>query len=84
MSARYNGAPQTVVEALAYQLRAGFSALHDPSAQRRLFELSKSQLKEMAERLTKERWALDGTRRVPPWAPNEIKTLIRIWRKGHA
>jgi hypothetical protein len=72
-------AASMTVEALAYQLRDGVDALREPSAQRRLSELDEAQLLDVAERLTLERWNKTGTARVPPWAPEEIETLMEMW-----
>jgi hypothetical protein len=76
-------AAATTVEALAYQLRGGVSALREPSALRRISDLNESQIHEIAQRLTKERWgkAEPGRqpKRVPPWQPDEIEVLISIW-----
>jgi hypothetical protein len=78
-----SAAPKATVEALAYQLRGGFAALSEPSARRRLFELNKSQVLEIANRLTRERWGKfeNGEKpfRVPPWSETEIKALIKTW-----
>jgi hypothetical protein len=82
MSAQRNGVPQATLEALAYQLRGGPAALRDPSAQRRLFELSETQVKEIAERLTKAN--LDGTAKVPPWDETEITAIVDLWSNRHA
>jgi hypothetical protein len=71
----------TVVEALAYQLRDGVKALRDPSAQRRISKMSEQQMLAAAARLTKEQWGRHGTRRVPPWQPNEIASFIKIWKQ---
>ena len=76
-------AQQTVVEALAFQLRAGPVALQEPSAIRRIGELSKEQAREIAQRLIKERWALDGTRRAPPWPTEGVAEFVALWRRCH-
>src|SRR5262245_8467170 len=72
-------AASSTVEALAYQLRDGVRALREPSAQQRLSEFNEEQMREFVERLTKERWNKSGTARVPPWAPEEIETLVEVW-----
>jgi hypothetical protein len=87
--------PQSTVEALAYQLRGGVDALRDPSALRRLSELGETQMREIADRLTKWRWGkfengkvAPNVRRlphageegaVPPWTADEIETFMKIW-----
>ena len=85
-----HGAPETVVEALAYQLRGGFEALRESSAAQRISELDEPQMRDIAGRLTKERRGKSKSSetppRVPPWKPNEIEAFIRIWRlanEGH-
>jgi hypothetical protein len=80
-------AAASTVEALAYQLRAGASALHEPSAQHRLAQLDESQVREFCKRLTKERWALskngEQPPRVPPWPAAEIEKLVQLWGNLH-
>jgi hypothetical protein len=82
MSTQRNGLPQTGFEALAYQLRAGPAALHDSSAQQRLFAMSRERVREIATRLTRPRWNLTGTGRVPPWPRSDIDSLLEMWSKG--
>jgi hypothetical protein len=72
-----------IVEALAIQLRKGPLALQEPSAIRRISELSERQAREMAGRLTVERWSYDGITRVPPWPVKEINYFIELWRANH-
>src|SRR5688500_18771026 len=67
---REKSAPATTVEALAYQLRGGVDALRDQAALVRIAELDERQIKDIAQRLTKN---------VPPWKPFEIEALIEIW-----
>jgi hypothetical protein len=76
---RRHGAPLNLVEALAYQLRGGVDALRQQSALRRISELNEPQIRGLAERLTHERWNKSGTAKTPPWQPDEIETLIKIW-----
>jgi hypothetical protein len=76
-----DGAAASTVEALAYQLRAGVTALRNPSALRRIAELDEQQMREVGARLDKERWSLDGKRRVPPWTSTEIETFVETWRR---
>jgi hypothetical protein len=79
-----HGAPRSTVEALAYQLRGGVDALRERSTLRRISELNEPQMRNMAERLTKERWNKQGSKKVPPpWQPDEIETLIKIWMIAH-
>jgi hypothetical protein len=78
-----DGAAASTVEALAHQLRAGVTALREPTAKRRLGELDKGQLREICARLGKERWSLDGKRRVPPWPKTDIQAVIVIWSRLH-
>jgi hypothetical protein len=73
----FNGAAASTVEALAFQLRRGFSALREPSAQCRLFELNEKQVSGIAKRLTIGR----QPQRVP-WSENEITALLEMWRAG--
>lgn len=72
-------AAASTVEALAYQLRGGFSALRQPSAQIRLFELNEKQVSGLAKRLATGR----KPQRVP-WPENEISALLEMWRAGRA
>jgi len=80
-------AAASTVEALAYQLRAGPSALREPSAQHRLAQLDERQMREFCGRLTKERWGLSKNGelppRVPPWKPDEIESLAQLWGNVH-
>jgi len=61
----------STVEASAYQLRSAFSALSEPSAQRRLFEFSETQVRDIAKRLTRR-----------PWSEGQIKALLKMWETG--
>jgi hypothetical protein len=74
---KFDGAAGSTIEALAYQLRAGFSALRKPSAQARLFELNKEQVSGVAKRLSKFRQP-----QYVPWAEKEIAALLSMWRAG--
>jgi hypothetical protein len=80
-------AAASTVEALAYQTRAGVSALCESSAQRRLAQLDERQMRELCGRLTKERWGLskngEHPPRVPPWKPDEIQSLVQLWSNLH-
>jgi hypothetical protein len=80
-------AAASTVEALAYQLRAGPSALREPSAQRRLSEFDERQVRRFCKRLTKERWGVSNNGgpppRVPPWKPAEVKSLVALWSNLH-
>jgi hypothetical protein len=89
----------STVEALAYQLRGGVETLRDPEAQRRLRELDETQVREIANRLTKWRWGKFGNGKkapnvkrlpfageegaVPPWEPANIETLFETWSRLH-
>jgi hypothetical protein len=69
--------PPTTIEALMLGLRErGVAALKEPDTQRRLAELSKGQLVEVATRLQKLKPEIARA-----WTDNEVKTLIRF-RKG--
>jgi hypothetical protein len=69
--------PQATIEALMLGLRErGVAALNEPDTQRRLADLSKGQLVEVATRLQKLKPEI-----AQAWTDNEIKTLIRF-RKG--
>jgi hypothetical protein len=86
-----------LVEALAFQLRAGVSALRDPSALRRISEITEAEAKNIAERLTRWRWsslALNAPRvnrlpypnepgTVPPWEPGQIQLFVDAWKIAH-
>jgi hypothetical protein len=80
-------AAASTVEALAFQTRAGPSALAESSAQHRLAQLDESQMRELCGRLTKERWGISNTcelpPRVPPWKPDEIESLVALWSNLH-
>ena len=84
---RRGRAAASTLEALAYQLRAGPSALRDPKAQDRLAQLDEGQMRELCGRLTKERWGIskNGEKppRVPPWKPGEIESLVQKWSGLH-
>jgi hypothetical protein len=77
----------STVEALAYQLRAGASALRESKAQRRLAQLDESQMREICGRLTKERWGISKNGemppRVPPWKLADIEQLVQLWSNLH-
>ena len=81
---RMSQAAGCTVEALAHQLRGGVRALREPSALRRISELREPQMREIAQRLTKERWSKSGETRRPPWERDEIETFIRIWGIANA
>jgi hypothetical protein len=84
-----------LVEALAFQLRGGVSALREPSALRRISEITEAEARNIAERLTRWRWsklALNAPRvnrlpypneagTVPPWEPAQVNMFIEIWGK---
>jgi hypothetical protein len=86
-----------IVEALAYQLRSGVSALREPSALRRISEINEVEARDLADRLTKWRWSklvLNAPRvqrlpypnepgTVPPWESAQINMFIEIWGKTH-
>jgi hypothetical protein len=80
-------AASSTVEALAFQLRAGVTALREPSALRRIAELNEGQAREIASRLGRERWGIskggEMPPRVPPWEADEIATFLKVWRLGH-
>jgi hypothetical protein len=84
---RHGRAAASTFEALAFQLRAGPSALRDSKVQHRLVQLDESQARELCGRLTKERWGISKGReqpaRVPPWKPDEIESLVRLWSSLH-
>jgi len=69
-------AAKSTVEALAFHLRGGADVLREPSALRRISQLSEQQLRDIVERLKKEHWG-------PPWKQDEIETFIRIWIANH-
>jgi hypothetical protein len=74
----------STLEALAYELRAGPGALRDALTRRRLAELSELQMRDIAGRLTKQRWSNGkAPKRVGPWQPDCIKMVIEMWRKHH-
>jgi hypothetical protein len=75
-------APQPLLEALAHQLRDGPAALGEASA-RRISQLSELQAKNIASRLTKERWSYDGRSRVPPWSAHDIEGFVEVWKACH-
>src|ERR1700730_14672467 len=91
----YRPAPKALVEALAYQLRGGVTALTALTALRRIAELDEAQAKDIAERLTKWRWsklALKAPRTerlpvsgepgaVPPWESAQIEMFVDLWSK---
>ena len=87
ISEQQGRAAASTVEALAYQLRAGPSALRETSAQRRLSELDERQVRRFCKRLTRERWGIsaDGKLppRVPPWKPAEVDSLLQLWGSLH-
>jgi hypothetical protein len=78
-----DGAARFTLEALAHQLRGGVDALRNPTAQRRLDQLDESQLREICDRLGKERWNLDGKRKCPPWPAADVQALMKIWSETH-
>ena len=77
---RKAGAPVATVEAAAFMLRDGIASLKSEKLLAWIAQLSKSQMKEIAIRLSKERWSKNGSKRVPPWEPDEIDAFIKVWR----
>jgi hypothetical protein len=71
-------AAASTVEALVYQLRKGGAALSDPSATRRLAELSEQQMHEASVRLQK---FMPHVAR--PWTPDEVEVFVELWSALH-
>jgi hypothetical protein len=85
INTRKNGepAPKALLESLAHQLRKGPSALREESCLRRISQIDHQQMREIAQRLTRERWSYDGRSRVAPWPDDEIEAFITAWRLAH-
>lgn len=70
-SLRRRGAAGVTIEALMYALRErGTAALSEPDCQRRLFEMTVQQLRDVAVRLQKLKPEI-----VPAWTVEQIKAL---------
>ena len=74
------GAPIATFEAAAFMLRDGIASLKSEKLLAWIAQISESQMKEIAIRLSKERWSKNGSKRVPPWEPDEIDAFIKVWR----
>ena len=69
---RQNGATASTVEALMFSLRErGLAALQEPATQRRMRELSDSQVIEVGKRL-------QALKIGHAWADDEIETFMRV------
>jgi hypothetical protein len=73
-----SGAAASTIEALMFALRRGGEALTNPNNQRRLSELSETQLHEVCARL--QNFKPEIARR---WTTDEIEVLATIWSGSH-
>jgi hypothetical protein len=71
-------AAASTIEALMFALRCGGEALTDPNNQRRLSELSETQLHEVCVRLQKFKPEI-----ARPWTAHEIEMLVGLWSDFH-
>jgi hypothetical protein len=71
-------AADSTVEALVYQLRKGGAVFGEPSARRRLSELSEHQLHEVSTRLQKFRPHIARA-----WTSSEVELLVQMWSDLH-
>lgn len=72
----YGRAADSTVEALMLSLRAGVGALGRADTLRRLSELSKAQLREVAVRLQKFKPQI-----APAWTPEQVEALAIVRSK---
>jgi hypothetical protein len=66
-------AADSTVEALAFQLRAGVSALKEASVRRRLVELSDEQLLEIVARVRRHKPEI-----APIWSDDDVDSLMKL------
>jgi hypothetical protein len=71
-------AAASAIEALMFALRRGGEGLTDANNQRRLSELSETQLHEVCARLQKFKSEI-----ARPWTPHEIEMLVVLWSDFH-